>query len=151
MNKDVKLNKYLRLFSLSWKINKLYEKKFRSILAELQLTQSEADVLLFLYNNKLLDTAKDIAEYRALSKSLISKSVDSLLTRGYLSSEIDPNDKRSIRLKIEPAAIPIVKKLKSIQKSSTEIISRDITLEETKVLVRILNKVHRNIADELEE
>ena len=144
------IKNYLLLITFSWKSKKLYEKMFQSVLAELQLTQSEADVLLFLHNNKSLDTAKDITEYRALSKSMISKSVDSLLARGYLSHEIDEKDKRCIHLKIEPAAISVVKKLRNIQKNFNKILSRDITMDESEVLVRILNKVHKNISDELE-
>ena len=80
---------------------------FYQLTEELQLTQNEIDVLLFLYNNSPLDTARDIARYRAMSKSMISKSVDSLYRKGYLSYEIDEIDKRCIHLKIEPVAIQL--------------------------------------------
>lgn len=141
----VKVKKYLQIFSLGWKLNKLYNKSFLHVLKEVQLSKSEADVLLFLYNNKSLDTARDIVEHRSLSKSLVSKSVESLLGKGFLSSATDHRDKRRIHLKIEPLAIPIVKTLRSVQKRATDILSHGITISEAKVLIRVLNKIQRNV------
>jgi DNA-binding MarR family transcriptional regulator len=137
------------LLMFSWKSKKLYEKMFQNILEELQLTQVEVDVLLFLQNNKPFDTAKDIVEYRSISKSMVSKSVDSLLARGYLSYEIDMKDKRCIHLKIEAAAEPAVKKLLSIQKSFIEVLYGDFSRDELEIFEKGLNKIDRNISNAL--
>lgn len=139
------------ILRFAWKSKKLYEKMFQSTAAEMQLTQNEIDVLLFLHNNKQLDTAKDIADYRSLSKSMISKSVDSLINRGYLSYMTDENDKRCIHLKLQPAANLAVQKLLKIQSSYFKILSNDITMEESQVLNRVLDKLYKNISDELEK
>ena len=124
---------------------------FYQLTEELQLTQNEIDVLLFLHNNAPLNTASDIARYRAMSKSMISKSVDSLYKRGYLSYDIDELDKRCIHLKIEPVAMPIVKKLHEVQKQFFDILTSNISEEEYKVMETVLNKMYENIIDELEE
>lgn len=124
---------------------------FYQLTEELQLTQNEIDVLLFLYNNGPLNTASDIARYRAMSKSMISKSVDSLYRKGCLSYEIDEIDKRCIHLKIEPMAIPIVKKLHEVQKEFFAILTCNITEEEYKAMETVLNKMYKNINAELEE
>ena len=105
---------------------------FYQLTEELQLTQNEIDVLLFLNNNSPLDTARDIARYRAMSKSMISKSVDSLYRKGFLSYETDETDKRCIHLKIKPVAIPIVEKLHEAQKEFFYILTYNITKEEYK-------------------
>ena len=115
------------------------------------MIQNEIDVLLFLHNNAPLNTASDIARYRAMSKSMISKSVDSLYKRGYLSYDIDELDKRCIHLKIEPVAMPIVKKLHEVQKQFFDILTSNISEEEYKVMETVLNKMYENIIDELEE
>jgi DNA-binding MarR family transcriptional regulator len=133
----------------SWKSKKLYEKMFQNILEELQLTQAEVDVLLFLQNNKPFNTAKDIVEYRSISKSMVSKSVDSLLARGYLSYEIDEKDKRCIHLKIEAAAELSIKKLQSIQKSFMEVLYGGFSKEELEIFEKALNKIDKNISNEL--
>ena len=43
------------------------------------ITRPEADVLLFLYNNPTLNTARDIVYYRGFSKAYVSKAVDPLI------------------------------------------------------------------------
>lgn len=135
----------------SWKLKKMYEKAFYSIADELKLTQAEVDILLFLYNNKPLDTAKDITEYRYISKSLVSKSVESLLKKGYLSYEIDSADKRIIHLMIKPSAIGVVDKLLAVQNNFIRILFKDITDEEYEVTKRVLNKINGNILNEYKD
>ena len=104
MKNEIVNNKNSLFLIFNWKLKKMYEKMFYQLTEELQLTQNEIDVLLFLNNNSPLDTARDIARYRAMSKSMISKSVDSLYRKGFLSYETDETDKRCIHLKIKPVA-----------------------------------------------
>jgi len=146
MEVDIKKNK---LLMFSWKLKKLYEKMFYSTIKELLLTQNEIDVLLFLYNNKPLDTAKDIAKYRAISKAMISKSTVLLYKKGYLSYEVDKIDKRCIHLEIEPIVIPVIHQLLLVQKKFSDIIYRNITKEETEVIESILNKIQQSITNEI--
>lgn len=131
----------------SWKLKKMYEMAFYSIIDELKLTQAEVDILLFLNNNKPLDTAKDITEYRYISKSLVSKSVESLLKRGYLSCETDSKDKRIIHLTIEPPAIEIVDRLLAVQRNFVATLFKDITDEEYEITKKVLSKINYNISN----
>ena len=151
MKSEIVNNKNSLFLIFNWKLKKMYEKMFYQVSEELELTQNEIDVLLFLHNNAPLNTASDIARYRAMSKSMISKSVDSLYKRGYLSYDIDELDKRCIHLKIEPVAMPIVKKLHEVQKQFFDILTSNISEEEYKVMETVLNKMYENIIDELEE
>lgn len=149
MVKKIEINRNNTFLKFSWKSKKVYEKMFHPALDELKLTQNEVDVLLFLSNNKPLDTAKDIAKYRAISKSLISKSVDSLISKDYLCPEVDEIDRRVIHLKIKSVAIPIVEKLHEIQKNYFALLLHNIADEEYKVFEIVLNKIYKNITDEL--
>jgi len=144
-------NKNSLFLIFNWKLKKVYEKVFYQLTEELQLTQNEIDVLLYLYNNAPFNTASDIARYRAMSKSMISKSVDSLYRRGYLSYETDEIDKRCTHLKIEPVAIPIVEKLLEAQKEFFSILTCNITGEEYEAMETVLNKMYQSIIDQLEE
>lgn len=134
----------------SWKLKKMYEKAFYSTTNELKLTQAEVDIILFLNNNKPLDTAKDITEYRFISKSLVSKSVESLLKKGYLSCKTDSTDKRIVHLMIEPKAVPVVEKLLAVQKNFMSILFKGITDDEYEATKRVLNKINFNISSEYE-
>lgn len=151
MKSEIVNNKNSLFLIFNWKLKKVYEKIFYQLAEELQLTQNEIDVLLFLYNNAPLNTASDIARYRAMSKSMISKSVDSLYRKGWLSYETDEIDKRCIHLKIEPVAIPIVEKLHEVQKDFFDILTYNITEEEYQAIKTVLNKMYQNIIDQFEE
>lgn len=144
-------NKNSLFLIFSWKLKKVYEKRFESLVEELQLTQNEIDVLLFLHNNAPLNTARDIARYRAMSKSMISKSVDSLYRKGYLSYETDEIDKRCIHLKIELVALPIVEKLYGVQKEFFTTLTCNITEEEYNAMETALNKIYQNIISQLDD
>lgn len=144
-------NKNSLFLIFSWKLKKVYEKRFEPLIEELQLTQNEIDVLLFLHNNAPLDTARDIARYRAMSKSMISKSVDSLYRKGYLSYETDEIDKRCIHLKIELVALPIVEKLYGVQKEFFTTLTCNITEEEYNAMETALNKIYQNIISQLDD
>lgn len=135
----------------SWKFKKMYEKAFYPTTKELQLTQGEIDVLLFLFNNKPLDTAKDIAKYRSISKSMVSKSLDSLISKGFLTGEADSSDKRSIHLTILQEAVPKVGRLAEVQKRILRSLFSDITEDEYAVMKKIFNKIDTNISKQLEE
>lgn len=151
MKKEAELNINSIYLKFSWKSKKVYEKMFYSVIEELQLTQNEIDVLLFLINNKLLDTSKDIVEYRAISKSMVSKSVDSLFKKGYISYETDKTDKRCIHLKINPIAIPIARKLQEVQRKFFDVLCRGISVEEYGLIEGVLSKMYQNITEELEK
>jgi len=86
-----------------------------------------------------------------MSKSMISKSVDSLYRKGFLSYETDETDKRCIHLKIKPVAIPIVEKLHEAQKEFFYILTYNITKEEYKAMETVLNKMYANIIDQFDE
>ena len=151
MKNEIVNNKNSLFLIFNWKLKKMYEKMFYQLTEELQLTQNEIDVLLFLNNNSPLDTARDIARYRAMSKSMISKSVDSLYRKGFLSYETDETDKRCIHLKFEPVAIPMVEKLYKVQKGFFDTLTYNITEEEYQAMETVLNKMYQNIIDQLEE
>lgn len=151
MKSEIVNNKNSLFLIFNWKLKKAYEKTFYPLTEELQLTQNEIDVLLFLYNNASLNTASDIARYRAMSKSMISKSVDSLHRKGWLSYETDEIDKRCIHLKIEPVAILIVEKLHEVQKDFFDNLTYNITEEEYQAMKTVLNKMYQNIINRFEE
>ncbi len=88
------------IFTSSWKFAKFFEKALQEVGKEKDLTQSEMDVLLFLCSKTALNTSRDIAEHRSISKSLICKSVSSLSKKGLLVSSYDEIDARVLRLEL---------------------------------------------------
>lgn len=91
------------VFTNAWEIAKFYEKSMQNAGKQYGFTQCEMDVLVFLYANKPMNTSKDIAKYKSISKSLICKSVSSLLKKGFITSKGDEFDSRVLRLYLTPS------------------------------------------------
>lgn len=140
-------NKNSIFLIFNWRFKEAYGKSFTRVMKKLKLTKSEIDILLFLHNNAPLNTARDIARYRAMSKSMISKSVDSLYRKDYLSYSVSELDKRQYHLKIQAKAMPIVETLCKVQRKFFKKLFNNITEEEFKTVETVLNKMHENIID----
>lgn len=143
---DIHLNNANTMFLVfAWKLKKVYEDSFIELGQAFDLTKNEMEVLLFLKNNHPLNSAGDIAKYKSMSKSMISKSVDNLYQRGYLSYEVDENDKRRIQLKITLKAEQMVAKLVSVQKRFFDYLTKDISDKDKDVMASVLKQMYENI------
>ena len=131
--------------------NKRYNQAIQAEALAHQLTLLEADVLLFLYNNPELDTAKDIASYRMLAKSGISATVVSLMGHGLLTSFGDKSDRRVIHLKLTDRSLPIAAALKEAQERFICHVNEGITPEEKKAFSDVLKKMADNLSIRPEE
>lgn len=75
------------LISLS-KLSKMYRAEVKTEMSDSDFSPNELDLITFLSNNEM-DTSKEIADFLGLSKSLIARSVDSLVAKGYLETNVD--------------------------------------------------------------
>ena len=73
-------------------IVKEFKRKNRTVISSYKLSPNEIDILVALHMGKY-DVAKDIAENFEISKSLVCRSVDSLIKKGYIDTKKDENDK----------------------------------------------------------
>ena len=76
----------------------------------------ELDILLFLSNNPLFDTAADIVEVRCLSKSQVSVSIKLLEEKGYLKKKYTKENRKTAHLQVCDLAVPIILDGKAAQK-----------------------------------
>ena len=67
------------------------------------LSQNEIEVLLILKQG-CCNTARDMSRLRGMPRSLVSKSVDQLIKRGYVEARQDQRDRRVTRLQLLPPA-----------------------------------------------
>lgn len=143
-NREPAVHAYI---SAAWQAAKLYERMFADLIREYDLTPNEKDVLLFLYHNRSssLDTARDIVVFRSISKSLVSKSVDHLLQRGYLDEFVDPCDRRRRHLRLSSEAKELVAKLQEAQRKFLNTLNEGFTKEENEELIYLLGKIRENI------
>ena len=90
----------INYFDVMSKAKKHYGRVMEPVCRQFDLTRNELDVLLFLYNNPDYDRAADIVSRRGIAKSHVSLSVTNLESRGMLVREFDPDDRRTVHLKL---------------------------------------------------
>lgn len=127
---------------------KLYEKMSNLITEKYGLHKIEIEILLFLRSGKY-DTARDIAENKFFSKAHISNAIENLAERGYLTGRPDEQDRRCIHLELTKEAEPVCEELEKLRKGLADIIYKDITEEEKRVIIGVAKKIAHNINKEL--
>ena len=134
--------RYLRpLLYLSRKLKKLYERECARAAEPFGLSQGEADVLLFLSNNPGFDTAMDVVKYRSVSKALVSKAVESLSARGYLTLHTDRRDRRYTHLVLTEAAAPALRALHGAQEAVLALLGGMTTPGERAVISAVFERL----------
>lgn len=108
------------------------------------LSQNEIEVLLLLYVGRW-DTARDISRARGLPRSLVSKSVDRLLKRGYIETRQDPQDRRVARLRLLPPAQAAVERLNQAKGVFFSRLCQGITPEEAAAFRSLVDKMMQNL------
>lgn len=136
---------------LSSQFRRLYDKKIKGMAEGYGLAPAEVNVLLFLANNPEYDTARDISEMRFLPKSCVSKAVDSLTRRGFLTSREDEKDRRILHLFILPAADGVVRDAQQNQQEFFSCAYQDFTPDERQTLDALTEKLLTNIKEALEK
>ncbi|MCD7826795.1 MAG: MarR family transcriptional regulator [Clostridiaceae bacterium] len=132
---------------LNGQVYKKFQEHFCSVvLKKYNLNMVDVRVLLFLYEHKRFDTAKDIVSERYLTKSYVSKSLEKLIDRGFLSTKHMKNDRRYIHLIIEEEALPIIQAVHTQRQKMMRALFQGVTEEQTAVLGDIATKLSRNIS-----
>lgn len=116
--------------------------------AEYALAPNEIDVLMYLSNNPSFNTAKDICNYRGISKSLVCHSVDTLCNRGYITIKQDEKDRRIDRLTLSESSMPIVEKLNKARKAFYASLYQGLSKEDIKVFQSVLETMIKNALSE---
>lgn len=126
-------------------MRKLYGSLFAPLLARYTLTQTEADVLMFLANNPEYDTARDMVEHRHLAKSHVSASVDALVERGLLERFYRDGNRKTIHLRLTAQARPIVEEGARVQNRFGALMIAGFSEEEVLQLESLVRRMQQNV------
>ena len=157
MNNTAVSNKSMRECDMRKAISiGLKSEKLRSIVLwelgeKYKLTQNEVEVLIFLYNNPELNTSKDIVKYRWTSKSLVCKSVRSLLDNEYLDPAADYDDGRVMRLIMPEKTREIAKDLAEKEKEFYDLVFAGITDKEMAAIRGFAERLDANLDEFLKK
>lgn len=117
----------------------------RQTISSYKLSPNEIDILVFLDIQNELDTASDIVEAFEISKSLVCRSVDSLIKRKYIDTFKDDKDKRITHLKLRDEAKPIVTTLRSNRDKIIKDLVKGISDDDIRTFNYVLNKMRFNL------
>ena len=98
-----------------------------------------------------MDTSKEIADSLGLSKSLIARSVDSLVAKGFLETRVDETDRRYIHLVLTDQAKPIAERLRNRRKQFIASMTEGISQEQFAQFEWALEKMIANVERKKEE
>lgn len=132
-------------------LKKLISRKAEPIMQEYDLRPVELDILVFLRNEKNVDTAKGIIERKHLSKAHISKSIDNLRVGGFIQVKEDDRDHRILHISLTNKSNEVISKVNGIYAECKEIMQRGISATELEVVKKVILKINENINYELED
>ena len=132
-------------FDTMARAQKGYARLLEPICKKWDLTRNELDVMLFLANNPDYDRAVDIVNNRGLAKSHVSMSVANLEKRGLLERISDPEDRRTVHLKLTQQAKEITDRGCHMQKQFLDYLHQGITEEQLELMRLFAERVYENI------
>ena len=138
----ISIDRYFDILSQS---QKAYSRQLEPVCKKWDLTRSEVDVLLFLYNNPDFDRAADIVTRRGMTKSHVSMSVGSLADGGLLERLYSPVDRRTAHLRLLREGERIAEEAREAQRQFFAQLYRGVSQEELEVWNAITQRVCQNI------
>ena len=103
------MDEKIELLLYGQQYKKFQETFYGDLMVQYHLNVIDIRVLLFFYEHKKWDTAKDIVQKHFLTKSYVSKAVDKLIEKGYLERRYYKEDRRYIHLVVQEKAVPVIK------------------------------------------
>lgn len=137
-------------FDILSKSQKIYSRHLEPVCRKWELTRTEVDVILFLYNNPGFDRAVDIVARRGLTKSHVSMSVSVLENRKLLTRNFCKTDRRTAHLQLTEMGREIGAEARVAQQDFFRRLYDGVEPEEIAIWEQITRKVHNNI-DRLEK
>ena len=113
------------------------------------LTETEIQILLFLRDDSVYNTARDICKMRGIAKSNVSNGIRMLERKGYVRIQIDESNKRIHRLFLTEKSRPVADVLYKAQKDCMARILDGITEEEIASMYQFFEKCDSNIQKEI--
>ena len=133
-----------RLMQFAKQFGKYCDHRFAPIARRYGLSMREINVLLFLANNPGYDTARDITEYRGISKSQVSQAVEFLAELSYLTRRADPDDRRLLHLGLTEEGLALARECKAVQARCGQDLLDGMTEDQVRQLQELWEMVMAN-------
>lgn len=142
---DVFLSTVEQTLKAHAKIREAYSNYLSSVFKKENYSPNEINILIFLHNNPAMNTSKDITLTLGVSKGLISRSVDSLVTKGLLDKKIDKYDRRNYRLFLNSKTKPLIEKMETSKRNFSNILTNSIEAKDLAIYQNVLQQINTNM------
>ena len=122
----------------------LYAKFTEPVCRKFDLTKTELDILLFLANNTMYDSASEIVRRRHISKAHVSLSLRTLEERKMVTAAYAANNHRTLHLSLLPAADAVVAAGRDAQRRFYQAATEDFSQQERKQFCKALDRIAVN-------
>lgn len=124
-----------------------YAKKIKDSFQEFNFSPNEISILIILKNNSTITTSTELKVVLGVSKTLISRSIDSLEKKGLIRICIDEKDTRVHHLKLTQECQPILKIIDEEIGKINKTLFYDVSVEEMKSLKQTMNKLQKRVEE----
>lgn len=122
-------------------IRRVYAQEIHLRFKDENFSPNEISILILLSNNASINTSSQLTLILGVSKGLISRSIDSLLSRGLIVCLPDTKDKRIQRIQLTKEATPLLLRLQKEIEQINEILLQDISEEEISQMETTMLKI----------
>ena len=133
------------LASLTIRLVTVYQENYSRLAMERGLTESEFRCLRLMGIEKGLSNKK-IAERMSLSQSRLTRIVDGLCEKGYMTRESNPKDFRSLNLTLSRKAKSFIQKLEQSNIELHKKILNSTSIPQQKALFAAMDKLNSETA-----
>lgn len=124
-----------------------YAKKIKDSFQEFNFSPNEISILIVLKNNSTITTSTELKVVLGVSKTLISRSVDSLEKKGLICTCIDEKDSRIHHLQLTDECKPILKIIDEEIGKINKTLFNDVSVEEMKSLKQTMSKLQKRVEE----
>ena len=124
-----------------------YAKKIKDCFEKYNFSPNEISILIVLKNNSTITTSTELKVVLGVSKTLISRSVDSLEKKGLIRICIDEKDTRIHHLRLTDACKPILKTIDEEIGKINKTLFYDVSVDEMKNLKQTMNKLQKCVEE----
>lgn len=114
-----------------------------------ELNHSEGNVLFYLYKDGDGISQKTLKENLAVDKATVSRSVSSLLKKGYLKKESSPEDGRINLIYLTSKGEQMEAKINNIYQKWFAIFTDEISDEDAKKVLETLKKMYKIVKKDI--
>lgn len=122
-------------------IRRVYANELNLKFSSENFSPNEISILILLSNNPSINTSSQLCTVLGVSKGLISRSIDALIAKKYVTCKKDSADKRIQRILLTEEAAAIIQKLNEEVTRINEEILADISKEELQQVEATITKI----------